>query len=400
MSLSRRSLGRLTAGLLAAPLVAPALAARKAEAAKAQVPPLGRAQAGFALGLVGLIGANGDRNVSLSPSGLSAVLAQLDIGADKAMRDAIAKTLQLGKSKDAGIDDLREAMRLVAAVAARPGTPLASADALFVAKTVDLKPGIEDKAQAEGGALVMRVDFTSEEAVKTINKWAADRTGGRIATLLEPGTNADLVAANAMAFKDAWRTPFEAEATGHSPFTRLDGTTVETDMMYQTGSLQAATKGRFAAVELPYADSRFSMVLVTTTDAPAKPDAFGDAAELLSGTGLASTDVSLALPRFQAEQSHDLIETLAALGLSTGLASAGQLSGFADGLRLGAVRQKIFVKVDEKGTEAAAATAALATRSVASGALNVRFDKPFTYALRHRPTGIILVGGYVADPTK
>jgi serine protease inhibitor len=172
------------------------------------------------------------------------------------------------------------------------------------------------------------------------------------------------------------------------------------DMVYQSGSFQAATKGRFAAIDLPYADSRFSMVLVTTTDAPAKPDAFAEVADLLAGNGLASSDVTIALPRFQAEQSHDLIETLAALGLASGLASADQLSGFADGLRLGAVRQKIYVKVDEKGTEAAAATAALATRSVASGTLNLRFDKPFTYALRHRPTGIILVGGYVADPSK
>ncbi|MBR7551738.1 hypothetical protein KC220_24670, partial [Mycobacterium tuberculosis] len=86
------------------------------------------------------------------------------------------------------------------------------------------------------------------------NQWAAGRTGGRIKTILEPGVAADLVAVKALAFKDAWRTPFEAEATGRSPFTRLDGATGEVDMMYLSPTpLPTATKGRFVAVELPYA---------------------------------------------------------------------------------------------------------------------------------------------------
>ncbi|MBP0651551.1 hypothetical protein J8J40_31265, partial [Mycobacterium tuberculosis] len=83
------------------------------------------------------------------------------------------------------------------------------------------------------------------------------------------------------------------------------------------------------------------------------------------------------------------------LGLAPGLASPSQLSGFADALRLSAVKQKVVVKVDEKGSEAAAVTAALATRSAGAPGLAIRFDKPFVYALRHKPTGTLLVAGYI-----
>jgi serpin B len=88
------------------------------------------------------------------------------------------------------------------------------------------------------------------------------------------------------------------------------------------------------------------------------------------------------------------------MGLKSGLASTDQLPGFADGLALGRLRQKIWLAVDETGTEAAAVTAAEATRSVAEpSSVTVNFDKPFIYALRYRPTGTILLAGYVGDPS-
>jgi serpin B len=87
------------------------------------------------------------------------------------------------------------------------------------------------------------------------------------------------------------------------------------------------------------------------------------------------------------------------MGLKPGLASANQLPGFSDGLKIGRVRQKTWLTVDEAGTEAAAATVAEATRTAAGPkAVSVSFDKPFIYALRHRPTGTILMIGYVGDP--
>jgi len=85
--------------------------------------------------------------------------------------------------------------------------------------------------------------------------------------------------------------------------------------------------------------------------------------------------------------------------MKSGLVSTNPLPGFAEGLVLGRVRQKTWLSVDEVGTEATAVTVAEATRSaVEPKAITVNFDKPFIYALRYRPTGAILLTGYVGDP--
>ena len=64
--------------------------------------------------------------------------------------------------------------------------------------------------------------------------------------------------------------------------------------------------------------------------------------------------------------------------------------------------QKIAITVDEKGTEAAAATAVTTTRSLGGGPPLLAFvaDKPFLFALRDETSGQTLVTGYVADPSK
>lgn len=156
-----------------------------------------------------------------------------------------------------------------------------------------------------------------------------------------------------------------ADSRGHGiqPFTRLDGKSVERPSMHLPDeTLAHALKGRFAAVELPYADGRFALTLVTTTDAPAPAAAFAPAGDLLAGIGLTPGPVRLTLPKFGQAGEQDLLATLSAMGLAPGLASKTRLDRFAPGLSLSAFKQKVFIRANEEGTEAAAATAAIVTR--------------------------------------
>ena len=159
------------------------------------------------------------------------------------------------------------------------------------------------------------------------------------------------------------------------------------------------SRGHFVAVELPYVDEEFVLTLVTTQDQPAKITDFKEAVDLVAGINFGDARVALSLPKFGGSLDNDLLEVLSAMGLKPGLASSNQLPGFADGLAIGRVRQKTFLAVHEAGTEAAAITAVEATRSAVEPKLvSVNFDKPFVYALRYRPTGTIVMAGYVGDP--
>jgi len=157
----------------------------------------------------------------------------------------------------------------------------------------------------------------------------------------------------------------------------------------------------FVAADLPFADERFSLVVVTTPDRPASAKEFAPVAGWLSGAGFTPRSGDLALPRFSASGREDLMPTLDALGLDKARHAATALRGFAPGAMLSEVIQRARIDVDEEGAEAAAATAVMASRVLENdAAIHMVVDKPFLYALRDSATGLILVAGYVGQPPK
>lgn len=357
-----------------------------------------RARATFALDvLAGL--ASKSPNVSVSPFGLSAVLSTLDLSADPAMKKAIAATLKAGEGAGK-IEALRRESRLINLASARDPRRFAFFNGIFADHRLTLKPGITDLAKADGEVDLRSIDFASQAGIDAVNDLLASKTNGRIKSILEPGSAPLLVVANAFVFKDCWKAPFDKSKTANRAFTRADGSKAEPPTMsLVSDGIAWRRSGRFVAVELPYKDEDFALTLVTTEKEPAKLAGFREAIPLMAGIDFTEAKVTLSLPKFGGATDNDLLELLSGMGLKQGLASTNQLPGFADGLVLGRVRQKTWLSVDEVGTEATAVTAAEATRSAAEAkAVTVNFDKPFVYALRYRPTGTILMAGYVGDP--
>lgn len=377
-------------------------AARSTDAPPAVLPAsaaLARAQVALTLRLVS---AREGGPSAVSPSGIAAVLGALDLGADPAMHGAIVRTLQLNGRRGrtvAHAESLRRALRLLAA--APSDATLSSASALFVDGREALKPGIAERFMAEARMPVRSADLSGAAGVAEVNGFVAEATRGHIPEILgQADAGPALVAVNAFHFSGCWRVPFDPAFTLPAAFTRLDGSTVDVATMTLDGStLSHRIEGRFAAVDLVYSDARYSLVLVTTTDRPAAAGDFWPARRLLQGGGFSEAPVDLELPRFRIDAEADLLPALAGIGLRAGLKSPTALAGIAPGLRLGTLRQKSVLMVDERGTQASAATAAVATRSAAARPLAIAFNKPFVFALRHRPTGLILLAGYVADPS-
>jgi serine protease inhibitor len=259
-------------------------------------PQLIRAKAGFALDLISRLSPKG-QNVSVSPFGLSAVLATLDVGADPALRKAIAATLHIAPGAGK-LEALRRESRLISLAVQQDPRRFASFNAV-VDHRLPLKPGIKDLATAEGNVDLQSVDFESQAGVDAINELLVRKTNGRIKSILEPGPAPTLVAANAFAFKDCWKTPFDTSKTADRPFARPDGSKVERPTMSVMGnSIGYRTAGRYVAVELPYIDENFALTLVTTDREPAKAADFKKAGALLAGIDFADVKATLSLPKF------------------------------------------------------------------------------------------------------
>ncbi|GAA2869595.1 serpin family protein [Streptosporangium fragile] len=279
---------------------------------------------------------------------------------------------------------------------AEPEPPVvAIANGLFAQEGLSVRPEFLRTLAAQYGTGVRPVDF-ARDAAQVIDAWVERETAGRITKVfdrLDPRTR--LVLANAVYLKAEWETPFTDPPERGAAFTRADGTTVRTDLMHRSGAIPYATGDGWQAVELRYAKGELAMWIMI-------PQAGGAPAGLLTpevlaqvATGLKEHQVRISIPRWDFSTSLGLGEPLGALGLT-----ATGYSGIADDASLGQAIHRATVTVDEWGTEAAAVTGlAFTVAAPPEPQVEVRADRPFAFAIVHRPTLTPLFIGQVADPT-
>lgn len=259
------------------------------------------------------------------------------------------------------------------------------------------------------GAGVRLVDYIgdAEGSRRLINAWVDEETEHRIEELL-PEDSVDaltrLILVNAIYLKAPWRVPFSEEATADGAFTRADGTTVQVPMMAAAHHMGYAAGPGWQAIDLPYVGDKLSMLLVLPDD-PAGFTATLDPSQLDAiVAGLESTRVELRMPKFGIETQAELKPLLSALGMPTAFDdSNADFSGITTAARLhiSAVIHQANIDVDEAGTEAAAATAVIGgvTGGPPPETIELRFDRPFLFALRDIETGAVLFLGAVGDPS-
>ena len=211
------------------------------------------------------------------------------------------------------------------------------------------------------------------------------------------------MAINALYFKDKWKTPFEVARTAREQFTSQSGKTADVMMMHSPVTKFAFRQSdRFIAAELPYANDDFRLVVVSSKSTPAGVGEFAAVANWLQGEGFDISNGEIALPKLAISVNEEMLGALDGLGLKPARLASDSLTGFSPGaLTITRVVQKLELRLDEAGTEAAAATAVIASRSIAADQpVKMVVDKPFLFALRDQKTGFILFMGYVGSPQK
>jgi serine protease inhibitor len=351
------------------------------------------AQAVLSARLVGHLAKGAAGITVVSPASLGGALAVIALGGDDALRTSLQKLIGFAKPADpAGdLDAIRQST-----ARDTEGQPFSSANAILFDSALTLEPTALDML-AKAGVRASAEDFAKPETLAAINGWVEERTKGKIPKVVDDlPRGGGLVALNALYFKDKWKHPFDPAETKPTPFRLVGRRTVEAPLMRASDvTLRFRQNDRFVAADLPYATAGYSLVVVTTKKEPAPAAAFAGLGAWLTGAGFADSPGEVALPRFDASSGIDLLPVLAALGFMPPAA----LPRFASGpMRLAKVQQRVELKVDEEGTEAAAATAAIATRSAATPFVKMTADKPFMFALREQTTGLIIVAGYVANP--
>ena len=284
------------------------------------------------------------------------------------------------------------------------------ANALWGQQGYEFLPDFLDVLAANYGAGMMAVDFVGvpDESRVRINDWVSDETSGKVNDLLPPGVidrSTRLVLTNAIYFNASWLWPFSPRDTEARPFHLDGGGTVSVPMMTETTKdFYGYAKGnRYQAVDLPYSWGELSMTILLPHE--------GKLGELEDSLDSAMLDriideieidyITLTMPLFQFESKFSLGDTLAGMGMPDAFGAEADFSGMTRSrdLWISEVVHKAFVSVDEKGTEAAAATGAVMLLSGPSKEpIEVTVDRPFIFLIRDTGTGTILFLGRVSNP--
>ena len=264
------------------------------------------------------------------------------------------------------------------------------------------------------GGKAANVDFVNEteKTRQTINSFIEEQTNNKIKDLIPQGflkETTRLVLTNAIYFKGIWEWQFDKSDTFEQDFQITPDNIVKTEMMNMNpdgdkAKFNYADTGDLQILELPYQGDKVSMLLLLPAESlnAIEPTLTAEKLEEYKSQ-MKETELDLiSLPKFELDAKYLMNETLKALGMPTAFSENADFSGMTGNkdLFIGFVIHQAYVKVDEEGTEAAAATGVGMELTAVMPKDVFKADRPFIFIIQEKETGNILFLGRVVDPTK
>ena len=289
-----------------------------------------------------------------------------------------------------------------------------TANALWPAKDEHLLDSYTGKVSRFYEASLTPLDYRkkTEEARETINRWVDKETEGKITNLVGEGIlkkDTSLVLTNTIYFKSEWMNKFDIQNSRAMPFHISPSESVPTVMMANTyKGIRYSKESDLEIAEIPYSNNRFSMLILLPLKGVKLENIEKklDHLKFTEWTALMSPKkVRLTIPKFKTEQSFELDDALKEMGMASAFkATEADFSGMngKKNLYIGAAIHRTFLDVGEDGTEAAAATAVIMTKTSVmhdpEETIEFKADRPFIYMIRDNQTGTILFIGRYTKP--
>ncbi len=390
------------------------------------IPKIVVANTAFALELYAEMGNHKKgNNLFFSPYSISTALAMTNAGARGNTARQISKVLHFPENQDYLHPAFGILQQEMSEAHKKSSVELRIANALWVKKDSSIKADFKNILKQYYGAQPRNVDFQTTDSEKVrlrINKWVENHTQKKIKNLLQKGTlnrMTRLVLVNAIYFKGQWANPFKTSNTKNRPFFITKTQSISVPMMKQKNYFNYMENNQLQVIELPYAirgkqhqltsthlSDSISMVILL----PKQRNGIAKLEKSLNPNTLEEwltytrpKKVEISLPKFKINAGIELSKILSKMGMSEAFTDKADFSGIngKKDLSLTSVIHQAFVNVDEQGTEAAAATAAvLGVRSINPPPPVFTADHPFIFLIRHKSTGSILFMGRLMNPIK
>jgi len=348
-----------------------------------------------------------DKNVFISPFSVSMALGMVLNGADGETKAAMQRTLEVAGLSDEQINTSYQSLiQLLRNL--DPRVTFRIANSIWYRQGMTFEPDFINTNRTYFDAEVDVLDFGSTEAVDIINDWVADNTNGKIEKIvdqIDPEIVMFLI--NAIYFKGDWTQKFDASLTDNGPFRVPGATEKQVRMMHIEDTFRYLETEQLQAVDMTYGDSLYSMTVILPKPQQSLQALIAELNQsnlLERSDGFSTQIVNLTMPKFKLEYEISLKEVLSRLGMGVAFdPSQADLTRMYTGPNnayISKVKHKTFVEVDEKGTEAAAATSVEVGVVSVPPVFEMTVDRPFLFLIREHHSGTILFIGKILDPTR
>jgi len=347
---------------------------------------------------------DGDKNIFISPLSISMALAMTYNGAEGTTKDAITKTLEFGNMSLEKVN--QEYLNLIESLEnVDRQVDLKIANSIWMREQFGplVKSSFIERIKAFYKGEVFTRDFENPQTLDEINGWVGKKTNGKINKIIqeiEPQVVMFLI--NAIYFKGEWTTKFDEAKTMKDDFFLSNGSTVKVDMMSTSGNFSYYEGKNFEVVRLPYGRDKIAMYVFLPHEGVTLDSLIGNLNQTTFDEYIVKlhpiSDLTVKLPKFRIEYgTKRLNNALTKLGMGIAFGPDANFEGIADvkPLFIGYVDHKAVVEVNEKGTEAAAATVVALGRAVRPSFIA---NRPFLFVIRDDRSGTILFMGKMVNP--
>jgi serine protease inhibitor len=346
----------------------------------------------------------GDKNIFISPLSISMALGMTLNGANGTTYDSMKTALELNGLTQTEINEAYKNLINIL-TNADPKVIFNIANSIWYRNTMSFEQNFINTNKTYFNAEVNGLDFNNPVSVNIINNWVDQNTNGKIKKIIDIiPENAIMYLINAIYFKGDWKYQFDKDYTKDDFFTAKDGSEVLCKMMEQENNYNYLSNDIFQAVELPYGDSSFSMIIfLPKQDINDLINQFTDGNWNAWLKSFKVREGDIWMPKFELNYEINLNKVLKAMGMGIAFSESADFTKIYSpgGVLISSVKHKSYVKVDEEGTEAAAVTSVevgITSIITEPGKFFMRMDKPFLFVIKENQTNSLLFIGKIVNP--
>lgn len=353
--------------------------------------PAEGSQTGFALSFFknAVASVSSTENVVVSPYSTGVALSMLEAGAegqtkvelDNALNGSYFKAEDLGDGKDVTVQ---------------------SSSSVWISDDFSVRNRYVSLLEKDFDAFVTTQNFADPATAQAINNWCSEHTSGKIDQIIDGiGPDMVMVLVNALYFNAPWAAAFDETAVNEAVFHGRSGDT-SVRMMVRRATFNYAEYQGARMIEIPYAGGSYAMYIILPPAGMSPESILPYISESLYRSAMSMLqpkEVALNMPQFRMETSLVLNKTLERMGVTTAFSSAADFKGISvmGPLRLDVIKQKCYIDVNTKGTEAAAVTGAQIRMTSVRPVVSMNVDRPFLFVIADVENKMPLFAGKIVN---